>query len=350
MLTKETSTCATNGDNPNFSIFAGIQLSEIIADAESSRRCAYADGTYANLNCHWVKFLKFCVYFNLIAFPASTHTLAWYAQFISRKLKSHSSVVAHLSSVKTLHKFLNFSIGGFRGFHLKLTLQGLRRNCSHSTKRAKPITPAILRIIHSSLNLEVPEDAVFWCACITAFFLLFRKSNLIPDTAKGFNGEKQLRRRDVIISENNATVGIRWSKNQQFSRELLTFPLPKLHNSILCPVNAVQTVFRLIPATDEKHLFMLPDGTSLSYRPFLNKLRSILKNANVEDYRAYGSHSFRRGGTTFSFLCGIPAPVIKLLGNWKSDSYLSYIEFPLETRTAASELMKIRLMTWEQER
>ena len=50
---------------------------------------------------------------------------------------------------------------------------------------------------------------------------------------------------------------------------------------------------------------------------------------------------------TFLFLCGVPGPVIKLLGNWKSDCYMKYIEFPLETRTAASELMKMRILDWE---
>ena len=40
--------------------------------------------------------------------------------------------------------------------------------------------------------------------------------------------------------------------------------------------------------------------------------------------------------------------VIKLMGNWKSNAYLAYLEFPLETRSAACELMKMRILAMEQ--
>ena len=73
----------------------------------------------------------------------------------------------------------------------------------------------------------------------------------------------------------------------------------------------------------------------------------MLKLAGVQNFADFSSHSFRRGGCTFAFLCGIPTEMIKLLGNWSSDAYLAYLEFPVETRTAAFELIKMRLMAME---
>ena len=316
-----------------------------------SRRHAYASGTYKNFFTHWVKYLTFCVYFNIAPFPAQTTTLSWYAQFLSRSLRAHASIVACLSSVKTLHKLLCFSTVGFTGFYLKLTLQGLKRRSVHTVKRALPITPAILRKVYLQLNHNLAEDAVFWGACLTAFFLLSRKSNLIPDSPTWFDKEKQLTRADVVFTDVNAVVGIRWAKNHQFTRELLTFPLPKLPGSVLCPHTALINSFRLVPGVLGQHLFTLwgggGGGNSLYYREFQNKLRNCLKSANVFNYQSYSSHSFRRGSMTFAFLCRIPGPIIKLLGNWKSDCYLKYIEFPLETCTAACELMKQRILNWE---
>ena len=191
------------------------------------------------------------------------------------------------------------------------------------------------------------EDIVFWGACLLAFFLLFRKSNLIPDTKHGFDASRQLKRDDITFQNRTATVGIRWAKNEQFSRELLTFPLPRLPGSVLCPVTAVRNIFRKVPGPPGQHLFALPNGGSLSYRFFQKKLRQTLETAGCEDVTSYSSHSFCRGSTTFSFLCGIPPVVIRLLGNWRSDCYLKYIEFPLETCTAASELMKRRILAWQ---
>ena len=322
-------------------------MRQLQLDTQRSRRSAFAVGTFKNLHCQWVKYLRFCSYFRLVAFPANTSILSWYAQYLSCSLRAHTSIVAYLAGVKTLHKMLNHSTTGFTGFHLKLTMLGLRRNNKHVTKRARPITPAILRAIHSQLNLSLTQDIIFWGICLLAFFLMFRKSNLIPDTKNGFDPTRQLRRTDVTIQGESAVVGIRWAKNEQFSRELLTFPLPRLPGSVLCPVTAVKNILSIVPGHPAQHLFALPDGTSFSYRNFQQKLRETLLQAGFDDVTSFSSHSFRRGSTTFSFLCGIPSAVIRVLGNWRSDCYLKYIEFPLETRTAASELMKQRILAWD---
>ena len=327
-------------------IISGRQLQQIQEDAKTAQRNAYALGTFDNFTSQWVTFLKFCLYFSLAPFPASTVTLVWYSQYLSTKLKSHSSLVSYLSGVKTLHNLLNYSVVGFSGFLLKITLRGLRRLNPHVVTRARPITPALLRAMHSQLDHDNPVHVVFWCASLFAFMLLFRKSNLLPDTIDGFNGERQLRQQDCVIDWNKRriVVGIRWAKNHQFSKELLTFPLPELPGSVLCPLKALLKVRSMIPHHPNAHVFALPNGGSLTYRRFQNILRSTLDDLGIQNSNQYSSHSYRRGGTTFSFLCGIPSEVIQLLGSWRSQAFLSYLEFPLETRTAACELIKTRLM------
>ena len=58
--------------------------------------------------------------------PASTTVLAWYAQFLANKMKAHSTVVAYLSGVKTLHVLLDISVSQFSEILLKLTERGPR--------------------------------------------------------------------------------------------------------------------------------------------------------------------------------------------------------------------------------
>ena len=318
-------------------------------DARRTLHNAYTLGTFENLNTQWVMYLEFCIYFELVPFPASTILLVWYAQYLSRHLRAHGSIVSYLSGVKTLHTLLNYRIAGFHGFLLKLTLRGLRRGNPHIVKRARPMTPAILHDIHSTLNLQEPIDAIFWAISVLAFMLLFRKSNLVPNKINGFDGHRQLKHSDCVIEADGSkiTIGIRWSKNHQFSRELLTFPLPALPFSVLCPVKAVRNVHRLVKWENNDHLFQLPEGGSFTYRRFQNMLRDKLKLISVAEASEYSSHSYRRGGTTFAFLCGVPIEMIKLLGNWSSDTFLSYLEFPIETRSAACELIKMRLRALE---
>ena len=325
----------------------GYELDQLKRRARISQQHAFADGTFSNLNTQWVKFLSFCVHFSLTALPATTPTLVWYTQYLSEKTKAHATVVNYLSGIKTLHELLGYSTVGFRGVMLKLTLQGLRRLNKHIPRKARPMTPRILKEMYAVLQHNVPEDAVFWLICNMAFFLLFRKSNLVPDSSSGFDCSKQLRVQDCQIVDSRLVVGIRWAKNVQFSRELLTFPLPRLPGSVLCPVRAYANVMSLFPHSPENHLFVLPGVASFTYRQFHAKLRQTLQLIGINNSQHYSSHSFRRGGCTFSFLSGVPTEMIQLLGNWKSQAFLSYLEFPLETRTAACQLMKLRLLAME---
>ena len=185
----------------------------LATETEISRYHAFAAGMFKNLNCQWVKYLRFCLRYKLVALPANNTTLSWYAQFLSRTSKAHSTIVAYLSGVKKLHEITDYNTSGFKGYLLKLTMMGLRRLNMHRTRRAYPMSPSILKHIYAQLDMNKAEDAVFWCACLLSFFLLFRKSNLVPDVKFGFDPEKQLRRQDCVFTNNNIIVGIRWAKN-----------------------------------------------------------------------------------------------------------------------------------------
>ena len=238
---------------------------------------------------------------------------------------------------------MGFAIKNFKDYTLKLTMQGMERLNPYISKQARAVTPDTLIAIHQQLNHQDPRDAVFWVACLMAFFLLFRKSNLLPNTKTGFDFNKQLCRSDLVFRKDSIITGIRWAKNHQFSRELLTFPLPILNN-ILCPKRAILNMFQLNEGSPDGNLFGFPDGSSLTYPQFQGRLRGVLAAAGFEDPAQFSSHSFRRGGASFAFLCGVPAELIKVLGNWKSDCYMKYLHFPLESRLAASQLIRIRLM------
>ena len=42
----------------------------------------------------------------------------------------------------------------------------------------------------------------------------------------------------------------------------------------------------------------------------------------------YASHSFRIGATTTAAAAGLPTWLIKMLGRWSSDAYLTYVYCP----------------------
>ena len=124
-------------------------------------------------------------YYNFIALPSSERILSLYAQFLSRSFKSIQSIQNYISGVKLLHLFKGIDYPQFDSFHLKLVLKGLAKDNPHCPKQACPITPEIS--FHQLLELSHAYDATVWCLFLTAFFLMIRKSNLVPSSAKILN-------------------------------------------------------------------------------------------------------------------------------------------------------------------
>ena len=50
-------------------------------------------------------------------------------------------------------------------------------------------------------------------------------------------------------------------------------------------------------------------------------------------------HSFRRGGATFAFQCGVPDVVIQRQGDWLSLCYREYITVSVEQALTATQMM-----------
>ena len=318
-------------------------LKRLVRDTHATQSQAFASGTWKNLITQWVKYLSFCSIFGLNAFPACDAVLAWYVQYLSYTFKSHSSIVNYMSGVKTLHNLIGFHIKGFSGFLVKLTVRGLRRISQHQPCQALAINPVILNHMFYTLNMNDPLHVTFWAMCLTSFFLLLRKSNIVVDRLTD-PVSQLVHRRDITFNDHEALVTLRWSKTNQFGEHMI-FSLPEISGSNLCPVLALKCMYGLVRG--EGVCFRRVSGKPMTYYQYHTLLRQSLSAAGYDAER-YSSHSMRRGGTTFAFLCGVPSELIRVLGSWRSDCYLRYLEFPMEARAAATQLMKhrIQLMNW----
>ena len=211
-------------------------------------------------------------------FPTSPLIMSCYARYLARSFKSYGSIVNYLCGVKTLYKYLNLPVEVFKSFNLKLTMKGLRRNCSYVPRQALAMTLVILSQIHDTLDHGSPDDVTFWAACLVAFFLLLRKSNLVPVTLSSFDYNKQLCQEDFKWFPDHVEVTLRWTKTNQFGKHEV-FSLPRIPDSKICPYQACYSMWSLLPG-DKGICFKRPDGRPLIYSQFQNKLRSCLKQLN----------------------------------------------------------------------
>lgn len=73
-------------------------------------------------------------------------------------------------------------------FAVKLIIRGLRRILGDVQEQKLPITPEILLRIRSELMAD--RDSGFWAAMLIGFYSFFRKSNLVPKSAKDYDPSK----------------------------------------------------------------------------------------------------------------------------------------------------------------
>ena len=241
------------------------------------RKQAYATSTKATYKSQLRAYLTFCVYYGYQPLPASTITLSRYAAFLARSL-SASSIPAYLNIVRILHLEHGLEDPTKNNFHLATTVRGIRRCKGCTVSQKQPMTPAMLLAIKSHLNLTDPVHATFWAVCLTGFFGLLRKANMLLKGVTKFNPLKHLRRSDIVFYPGWAIVINRWSKTIQFSQRLLTVPLPLIPGHPLCPYSALQHAFKLVPATLSGPAFVLPAPSRRGLIPFTYaKFDSLLK-------------------------------------------------------------------------
>ena len=281
----------------------------------------------------------FCFYFGLDAFPLCNDVILAYSQFLSRSFKSVSSIVNYISGIKTLARLLEFEVPN-QSIEQRLLIRGLARLKGHLPRQALPITPQILLRISRLLDCNKVFDATFWSCITLMFFLMARKSNMVPDSVKSFDPKKQLIRGDILIGDYVAIVYLRWSKTNQFGARQLAVPLIKMQ-SALCPVTAFAQMCRLLPLPQEAPAFchfVNKKLVPMTYTRLQSRLKELIQVIDLNPLN-YSSHSLRRGGATWAFECGASADLVQMQGDWVSDSYKRYLHVSLPKRSQTSRLM-----------
>ena len=161
-----------------------------------------------------------------------------------------------------------------------------------------------------------------------------------------FTINRSLSRGDIQFSDQSAILSIKHSKTIQFGDRVLRIPLPEIKGSALCPVSALQKLLTVqkLPQTAPLFSFVKDDGLvcCITHSIFTRMLKRILDSCGL-DAKLYSGHSFRRGGASFAFSCGVPATVIKLQGDWKSSAYEAYISNSLDYRQKLSRVLALQL-------
>jgi len=191
------------------------------------------------------------------------------------------------------------------------------------TKQKEHITRDQLRYIITKLNLNDPDNLLFWTTALVAFYGLARLGELLPKSQQDITKIPTLQALKFEKSDTNtfATIQLPRTKNHKIvERPILIINQTK---DDLCPIHILKAYIvrrtNTTYAPRSKALFIKANGNLATKAWFINNLKSLLPGANV------AGHSFRAGGTTELVLRGVQLPLIQRIGRWSSDAFYKYI-------------------------
>ena len=133
-----------------------------------------------------------------------------------------------------------------------------------------------------------------------------------------------------------------WTKTIQFGQRQLQLPLLAIPGSLFCPVQAYRCMCKLVPCNPCQPAFMVWQGVNkvaYTYLQWQTRFKCLLARTG-RDPAKFSSHSFRRGGASFAFQAGVPAATVKLIGDWRSDSFYKYLHIPMTAKTLAADRIR----------
>jgi len=288
---------------------------------------------------------RFCHAHSYLPCPISQQDLARYIVHLIDTL-SASSVPLYLNVVRLLHLENNYP-NPIQSFYITTLLQGIRRELSTPPSQSLPITPSILHAMSKVLDFTSPMAISFWAASLVAFFSFFRKSTLLPKSLI-HSCKTEICLADLTLSHSGFLLKIKHTKTLQYRQSLLCIPIPLIKGSPLCPTKALKTLLSQLshcPPSAPLFSYPTPQGSYkfFTHSSFTTYLKKALQMAGYSS-SLYSGHSFRRGGASFAFSCGIPSDLIKIQGDWSSDAYLRYLSSPLDHRRKLTQTISHHIL------
>ena len=237
---------------------------------------------------------------------------------------SPSNISNHLAAIRAFFIVNGLNTIPLRHDQIAMYHKSIKLNIPFTPKQTSLIDIQLLtNLIQASKSL--PNSEVFVALYSLAFFSFLRLSNLLPHSIKTYDHLRHLARGDVIVSEDNITLLIKWSKTIQNRKDVATIVLPALGNSVLCPHTAVRHLLSVQPGSSNSPVFQIQSNQS--YVPLTDSVarKHLKKIAILVQAPKLTFHDFRRSGTTWAYEHGVPIEAIKAHGTWRSDTVYKYI-------------------------
>ena len=298
--------------------------------------------TLRNKDYMWQSFIDFCDVYSEEPIPASGELLVKYSIYlIIQKGCSIPTIQNHLSVIKQ-HQKLSYDVdvpSPSQYLPLLATLKGGAKYLGRSEIQKFPVTPNLL----AALTLSLPIDSPYRTAYNLFFFGLPRVGNVLPPDSKSFDRVKHLTWKHIVTNDSGVIVTLKVTKTiQNFERDL-RIPIAESSDRVeFCLKRGLQALLQLpgYPSSRKSpvfNVFRKGQWQPMSKPDFSSFLASHLRALGVRGKKVTPS-SFRKGGLSHMLLKTGNMELLRLQGDWMSESYKRYIVIPAEMRFNVTKL------------
>lgn len=305
-------------------------LDHLVAAARTRMKLVYRPGTWANYIAYFTLYIQFCIFYGQNHFRPDVDSISAYTEMLISSNMAPGTVKNHLSALKALFSMWNIDVKFMESYWWKCNFQSIDRSCKpcQVNKPAMSLDDLYTLVRHCLSDITLLTLRVALCFGYLGYL---RVSNLAPLSANAFDSSRHTTQADVRKHANGLIINLKWTKTRQASTNICTVPLPRLKNSILCPVKAWEDYQRHIGrfGLPPDAPLLIFTGRSTPTTVTIPLLRSLLRRALLDtglDTKDYTPHSWRRGGAVFSHVAGVPIDHIKRHGTWTSSAVETYLQ------------------------
>ena len=277
-------------------------------------------------------FARFALIMGVSPLSPSEHFLIQYVCFLARTLPLNS-ILGYLDGMRILQDWssLQFDWSKKACPRLHLVLLGIGHKGVSSTRSKKSAFGVkelrSLKDYCCQFGLGSVQRAA-WVAIIVSFWGCLRSDNVVPKSVAAFDPYRQMCLANMSWIPEGILVVLGKTKTRSSRGPSLRVLLPLLDNlKDLCPVRTVNDFLSTIPSSISGPLLLFRKGSSWAPLLYRDLRVVILKWSESRGYARgeFGSHSARSGAATAAFRGGVGSVGIKKLGDWLSDTFLTYV-------------------------
>lgn len=281
------------------------RLSVLTEKSKDYMSASIADSTKRSYRQDFAQFSAFCEKNDLQSLPAHPDTLILYLSHMADIGRKKSTITRAVTGISQIHIAAGYPRPVNEATHK--VLAGIRRSDRKPSKKAKPITLSLLRLMIQT---------------ITPDFIGIRNKALL---ALGWSGALRrseivsLQKDDIDLVDDGLIVTIRGSKTDKESHGY-SIGIPWSKEDLICPVQALNKwlsigqiyegpIFRSLGARSRNMLIDIPSDKSLRPRMVSHIVKQHASFAGLNPHD-YSGHSLRSGFITEAAERGISERVI----------------------------------------